>query len=114
MLSTENKNLLITYLVTLIVTTVLIVVIVNFNGWFFPNDQLKLSEFTPASRGVLSERDLHFNLFSDEKFTKLQPILKAQDLEDAPVAQPNAPTGTVKPSTRPPVELRHSNPFLPF
>ncbi len=116
MLAQENKNLLLTYLITLGVSVFLIVVIVNFNGWFFPNDELKLSDYTPASRGIISERDLHFNLFSDQKFGSLQPILSAEQL-----AQPSTDTssdpavsGTVKPSVRPQLELRRGNPFLPF
>lgn len=115
MLAQENKNLLVTYLITLGISVFLIVVIVNFNGWFFPNDELKLSEFTPASRGVISERDLRFSLFSDQKFSSLKPILSAEQLSQPSAENPAEPiTGTAKPSVRPQLELRHGNPFSPF
>lgn len=116
MLAQENKNLLVTYLITLGVSVFLIVVIVNFNGWFFPNDELKLSEFTPASRGVISERDLRFSLFSDQKFGSLQPILSSEQLAQPSIDTSSEPTvsGTAKPSVRPQLELRHGNPFSPF
>ncbi len=109
----ENKNLIITYSATLVVTGLLIVIIFNFNKWFFPNDELKLSEFTPASRGMISERDLRFNILSDQKFTGLSPILTQSDLVVEEVVETGV-TKTTKPATGQAIELRRSNPFSPF
>ena len=114
MLAQENKNLLVTYLVTLGVSIFLIVIIVNFNGWFFPNDQLKLSDFTPAGRGVISERDLHFNLFSDQKFGSLSPILSPDQLTQTTTTSTPSVTGSATPTVKLLIEIRHANPFSPF
>jgi hypothetical protein len=116
MIATENKNLIITYAITLGVAAFLTVVIVNFNNWFFPNEEFKLSDYTPTSRGMISQRELRFGVLSDQKFTGLEPILNPDQLVEAipPKTEPGAVTGTLKPATRPPVELRHNNPFLPF
>lgn len=113
MMSQENKNLILTYSSTLIVAALLIIVIFNFNTWFFPDDELKLSEFTPTSRGMITERDLRFGVLSDQKFTALTPILNQADLivEEAPEGEVS---GSAKPSANQPIELRRANPFLPF
>lgn len=109
----ENKNLIIIYAATLGVAGLLIVVIFNFNSWFFPNDQLKLSEFTPASRGMISERDLRFNLLSDQKFTGLSPILDQSELVIEETVAPGVTT-PAKPAIGQSIELRRSNPFSSF
>jgi|GEM_PF-1544115 len=116
MIAKENKNLILTYVITLAIAALLIVVIFNFNNWFFPNDQMSLSSFKPSSRGLINERDLRFNVLDDKKFTSLEPILSKEQLS---VSEPqgennNTVTGTEQPSVRQPIELRHGNPFEPF
>lgn len=113
MVSSENKNLIVTYVLTLSIAIFLTVVIVNFNSWFFPNEELKLSEYTPASRGMISERDLKFGVLSDQKFTGLEPILQDQLIE-MPTTSTATPTSAAGPAVKAPIELRRSNPFLPF
>ncbi len=113
MMSQENKNLILTYSSTLIVAALLVVVIFNFNNWFFPDDELKLSEFTPTSRGMITERDLRFGVLSDQKFTALSPIIDQTDLILEETTESEV-SGTAKPSINQPIELRRSNPFLPF
>ncbi len=110
MITQENRNLLVAYSITLAIAVFLLVVIANFNDWFFPNDELKLSEFTPSSRGMISERDLRFGLLSDQKFTSLEPILDSTQLQE----ETNPSTTTVRPVVRQPIELRRGNPFQPF
>ena len=112
MLFSENKNLIVTYLITLGVTVLLAVVIINFNNWFFPDEELELSSYTSTSRGIISERDLSFDVLSDQKFTALEPILSQEQLGEEPAEE--GTTTTIKPSVRPPVELRYGNPFTPF
>lgn len=112
MISQENRNLILTYVVTLGIAIFLIVVIVNFNSWFFPNDQLQLSTITPASRGMISEKDLRFGVLSDQKFTSLVPILTQDQLAEQEQPTPGVTT-PAKPSTKS-IELRRGNPFLPF
>lgn len=115
MIRQENKNLLSAYGITIGIVIVLSLVIFNFNRWFFPDDTLSLTAFTPASRGLVSEKDLKFGLFNDEKFKKLEPLLTEADIkriEEETATQ--APTGTVRPSIQARREVRHSDPFAPF
>ncbi len=123
MMNQENKHLLTAYIVTIAVAALLLVVIINFNRWFFPDTVQPLSEFTPTARGVVSEQDLKFDLLGQEKFRSLSPLVSEAELkrleEEAaaavtPGSDGTVPTGTVKPSVRPRREVRHSNPFSPF
>lgn len=114
MIATENKHLIITYALTLGVAIFLSVIIINFNNWFFPDEELKLSNYTPSSRGMISERDLRFGVLSDQKFTGLEPILTQDQFIEEPTTSTATPSGTVKPTVKAPIELRRSNPFLPF
>ncbi len=114
MIRQENKNLLTAYGITVGVVAVLLVVIVNFNGWFFPDAELSLTNFTPASRGLVSEKELKFGIFNEDKFKTLTPLLTEADIKRLEAEEAAATTGTVKPSVQPRREVRHSDPFNPF
>lgn len=117
MISSENKNLITIYAVTLGVAVVLVVVIVNFNKWFFPNSQtINTSSYTPASRGMISDKDLRFGVLSDKKFIGLKPILTPSQLAEGTPVNPSGGTitSTVTPTTSPSFGLRHASPFDPF
>lgn len=122
MMTQDNKHLITAYAVTVAVAGLLIVVIINFNQWFFPDTPESLTQFTPTARGVVSEEELKFDLFKEEKFRSLQPLvseaeikeLERQEAAQTPSVPGETPTGTTKPSVRPRREVRHSNPFLPF
>jgi hypothetical protein len=115
MISSENKNLITIYSITFVAAVLLIVVIINFNSWFFPNGQSSLTAYTPAARGLISDKDLRFGVLSDNKFISLKPILTADQLaEGTPVSTSEGVTNTVTSTVSPVFELRHANPFNPF
>ncbi len=113
MITTENKNLIITYLIALLVGGVLVFIIINFNNWFFPNADLTINKFTPTSRGTLSQESLRFGILSDKKFTSLEPIVLPSQIVEELITDSASPSVTIKPTTNK-MELRHGNPFEPF
>lgn len=112
MLTSDNRNLIFTYLITLGIAAFLTVIIVNFNNWFFPDEELNLSGYVPTAGRMISERNLNFGLLTDKKFTSLEPILDQAEL--AEITTEEGTTTTAKPSVRQPIELRYDNPFIPF
>ncbi len=114
MIRQENKNLLTAYGITVGIVIALLIVIMNFNAWFFPDAEISLTDFTPISRGLVTEKDLKFGLFNDEKFKTLAPIMTEADIKRLEAEEGAAVTGTVRPSVQARRELRHSDPFSPF
>ncbi|HRH33288.1 MAG TPA: hypothetical protein PK720_04090 [bacterium] len=118
MINQQDKNIVLVYALTVVVAGILVVVIMNFNGWFFSDDNTSPSEFTPAGRDTVGKKDIDTTLFIDEKFRSLGPLLSPQeikrleDIENQPVDSQDieVPTGAVRPKR----EVRHSNPFIPF
>ena len=123
MLNQENKNLITTYVLTLIIVGLLIFVIMKFNAWFPGTHPGDGAEFTPASRGVISQNDLKLGLFNDAKFRSLGPLLSPEEMkrleaEERASTPSGQVSGTVTGTAKPPVvikrEVRHDNPFIPF
>ncbi|MGYP000888428525 len=121
MINEENKHLIIVYVATVAIAAILIVVIINFNRWFFPDQPAELAQFTPASRGIIGQEDLNFNLFNEQKFRSLGPLLTEEEikkLEESEAPKPPSEGTPVTGTTKPPLtvkrEVRHSNPFNPF
>lgn len=119
MINQQDKNIVIVYAVTIVVAGILVAVIMNFNGWFFNDDNASLTQFTTTGRDTVSSKDIDTKLFINDKFKSLGPLLspeeikRLEEIENQPPEGEDGgevPTGTVHPKR----EVRHGNPFIPF
>lgn len=117
MLSKQDKNIVSVYLVTIIVTAVLVFVIINFNNWFFNDTQPVESQYTPVTRNTIGADDFQSDVFARDSFRSLGPLVteaELKELDTKPSILPGGSTGTITPTVRPKREVRRSNPFIPF
>lgn len=116
MINSQDRNIIVTYLIVVAIAGVLVMVIMNFNGWFFNDDNVSPTEFTPAGRDTVSSKDINTDLFKNEKFRSLGPLLSVEELKRLDDMKNEQITGTIKPggSGSAPREVRHGNPFTPF
>ncbi len=116
MLSKQDKNIVSVYLVTIIVTMLLVFVIINFNSWFFNDDQPVESQYTPVIRNTIGTEEFKSDVLQRDSFRSLGPLLTEAELQkvDTMVIQTPGATGTITPTVRPKREVRRDNPFIPF
>jgi len=117
MLSKQDKNIVSVYVVTVIVTAVLVFVIINFNSWFFSDEQPVESQYTPVTRNTIGKDDFKSDIFTRDTFRSLGPLLteaELKQLDTMSIQLPGGASGTITPTARPKREVRRGNPFIPF
>jgi hypothetical protein len=117
MLSKQDKNIVSVYLATIIVAAALVFVIINFDSWFFSDEQPVESLYTPVTRNTIGADDFKSDIFKRDTFRALGPMLTDQELKQLDtmgVQLPGGASGTITPTAKPKREVRRSNPFIPF
>lgn len=118
MLSKQDKNIVTVYLATLIVAALLVVVIINFNGWFFSDEQTTESLYTPVTRNTIGTDEFNSDVFKRDTFRSLGPLLTDEELKQLDSigggVSSDGSGGTITPTVHPKREVRRGNPFIPF